>query len=95
MYPPLLPPISSFLRGLCTESDYPYVSGETTHQHLLCLQKNCKVVADSAPRNYTDVQVNSEAALMSAISMQPVRIRRRSSYANLMLSEVKVKLSCR
>ena len=60
--------------GLCTEADYPYVSGETTHQHFLCLQKNCKVVADSTPRNYSDVQVDSEAALMSAVSLQPVSI---------------------
>ena len=60
--------------GLCMEADYPYVSGDTAHQHFLCLQKNCKVVTDATPRNYTDVQVDSEAALMSAVSMQPVSI---------------------
>ena len=60
--------------GLCTEADYPYVSGDTAHQHFLCLQKNCKVVTDATPRNFTDVQVDSEAALMSAVSMQPVSI---------------------
>ena len=46
--------------GLCTEDDYPYVSGNTSHQHLLCLQKTCRLVAAVAPRNYSDVQVHCD-----------------------------------
>ena len=48
-----------FNGGLCVEADYPYVSGSTERQGT-CHQKNCKKVALSTPKSYTDVEVNSE-----------------------------------
>ena len=60
--------------GLCAEADYPYTSGNTSRESVSCMQKKCKKVIDSTPRNFTDVEVGSEAALMSAVSMQPVSI---------------------
>jgi KDEL-tailed cysteine endopeptidase len=60
--------------GLCTEAEYPYTSGNTSRESVTCMQKKCKKIAAVTPRNYTDVLVDSEAALMSAVSMQPVSI---------------------
>lgn len=48
-----------FNGGICTEADYPYVSG-TTERQGTCHQKNCKKVANATPRSYSDVEVNSE-----------------------------------
>lgn len=59
--------------GICTEADYPYVSGSTERQGT-CQQKSCKKVTNATPRSYNDVEINSEAALMSAIAQQPVSI---------------------
>jgi hypothetical protein len=71
--------------GICLESDYPYVSGATSHQDLFCYQKKCHLVAGAAPRNVTDVQPNSEAALMSAVAMQPVAIAIEADQRDFML----------
>jgi KDEL-tailed cysteine endopeptidase len=60
--------------GLCTEADYPYTSGETEHAGIFCNQKKCKKVPEVAPKNFTDVEPNSEPALMSAVAQQPVSI---------------------
>lgn len=60
--------------GLCTEADYPYTSGNTSRESVTCMQKKCKKNPAVTPQNYTDVEVDSEAALMSAVSMQPVSI---------------------
>ncbi len=58
--------------GLCTEADYPYTSG-TTRTGGTC-QDSCSKVAASAPKSHTDVQVNSDSAMMSALAQQPVSI---------------------
>jgi C1A family cysteine protease len=58
--------------GLCTEADYPYTSG-TTKDAGDCstsCSKNTKV----APASYTDVTVNSDAAMMDALNKQPVSV---------------------
>ena len=60
--------------GLCTESDYPYTSG-TTGQNGECMSNhkscdNTKLKVTS----YTDVQKNSDDALMSALVQQPVSV---------------------
>jgi C1A family cysteine protease len=60
--------------GICSESDYPYTSG-TTKENGECLQStlNCdnkNVIVTS----YTDVQKNSDDALMSALVQQPVSV---------------------
>jgi C1A family cysteine protease len=59
--------------GVCTEASYPYTSG-TTGKSGTCKQSSCSKVSTSAPKSYTDVQKNSDSALMSAIVKQPVSV---------------------
>lgn len=59
--------------GVCTEADYPYTSG-TTGTNGSCNQSSCSVVASSAPKSHTDVAVNSDSAMMSALVQQPVSV---------------------
>jgi C1A family cysteine protease len=59
--------------GICSEADYPYVSG-TTMKEGKCQQRSCTKVIGTAPTSFTDVEANSEAALMSAVAQQPVSI---------------------
>lgn len=56
--------------GLCTEQDYPYVSG-TTQQAGSC-QTSCNVVSNSKISKFYDVSANSDNALMTALAQQPV-----------------------
>jgi len=58
--------------GLCDEHDYKYISG-TTKAAGTC-NTACALVEKSAPLSYTDVQTNSDAALMSALAQQPVSV---------------------
>ena len=58
--------------GLCTEEDYPYVSG-TTKDKGEC-QKKCKNVANSDVVDFIDVQPSSDYAMMQALAKQPVSI---------------------
>ncbi len=58
--------------GVCTEADYPYTSG-TTKERGTC-NTSCTKNANVAPKSHTDVQVNSDSAMMSALAMQPVSI---------------------
>ena len=39
-----------------------------------CVDSKCSKVSGSAPKSYTDVQVNSDSALMSALVLQPVSV---------------------
>jgi C1A family cysteine protease len=59
--------------GVCTEEDYPYTSGKTKKAGD-CKQSSCTKVAQVAPKSHTDVQKNSDAAMMSALAQQPVSI---------------------
>lgn len=59
--------------GLCTEASYPYTSG-TTKAAGTCADSKCSKVGDVAPKSYTDVVKNSDSAMMSALSQQPVSI---------------------
>ena len=58
--------------GLCTESDYPYISG-TTKDRGTC-DTSCSVVEKSEIVSYYDVQPSSDEAMMLALSTQPVSI---------------------
>lgn len=58
--------------GLCLESSYPYVSGATKTSGTC--QKTCSLVAGSKVAKYVDVTPNSDSAMMTALSMQPVSI---------------------
>jgi len=58
--------------GICSEADYPYVSG-TTKTAGTC-NTGCTQVKNSAPKSHTDVTKNSDSAMMSALAQQPVSI---------------------
>lgn len=58
--------------GLCTEQEYPYVSG-TTKKSGNC-QKTCNIVKNSDIISYVDVQPKSDEEMMKALSLQPVSI---------------------
>jgi C1A family cysteine protease len=59
--------------GVCTEADYPYVSG-TTQTAGTCNQSSCTPNSNVAPQSFTDVQTNSVSALKSALNLQPVSV---------------------
>jgi len=59
--------------GVCTEAAYPYTSG-TTKTEGTCSQSKCTKNAQVAPKSYTDVQTNSDSAMMSALAQQPVSV---------------------
>ena len=59
--------------GLCTESDYPYFSG-TTKSGDTCNSKSCELVVGSAIVSHTDVNPNSDDAMMSALAKQPISV---------------------
>lgn len=58
--------------GLCTEQNYPYVSGKT--QKAGTCQTNCISVSGSKILKYTDVSANSDNAMMTALTQQPVSV---------------------
>jgi C1A family cysteine protease len=58
--------------GLCSESDYPYVSG-TTKTEGTC-QNSCDVDKNSHITGFIDVLPSSDEAMMSALAKQPVSI---------------------
>jgi C1A family cysteine protease len=58
--------------GLCTEDTYPYTSGKTQTEGKC--QTTCEKVSKSAVSSVTYVQVNSDNAMMTALSKQPVSI---------------------
>lgn len=58
--------------GLCTESDYPYVSGITKTPGTCA--KSCKNVAGSDIYSIVDVDSASDLAMMTALSKQPVSV---------------------
>lgn len=58
--------------GLCTESAYPYVSGET--QTNGPCQKSCSIVSGSDISTTVSVSANSDNAMMTALAQQPVSV---------------------
>lgn len=71
--------------GLCSEEDYPYVSG-TTKTSGTCVQgTSCSLDAKVAPSSYTDVQKSSDSAMMSALAQQPVSIAIQADQAAFQL----------
>lgn len=58
--------------GLCSEDDYPYVSG-TTKSAGSC-QTTCSTIENSKIASYVDVDKSSDDAMMAALSKQPVSI---------------------
>lgn len=58
--------------GLCSETDYPYVSGETKTAGTC--KKTCSIVENSKIASFYDVEPSSDAAMMAAVSQQPISI---------------------
>jgi hypothetical protein len=58
--------------GLCSEFDYPYVSGETKTGGTC--QKKCNVIVNSKVTGFVDVEPSSDVAMKTALSQQPVSI---------------------
>ncbi len=58
--------------GLCTETAYPYVSG-TTLTAGTC-QKSCSLVSGSKVTSSVAVTANSDNAMMTALTKQPVSV---------------------
>ena len=58
--------------GLCTEAEYPYVSG-TTKTAGSC-QTSCELVDDSAVQSFVDVPKSSDQSMMAAVAKQPVSV---------------------
>lgn len=58
--------------GLCSEGKYAYVSGETTVEGKCDL--SCEKIKTVVPDYFTNVEANSDIALMSALVKQPVSV---------------------
>jgi KDEL-tailed cysteine endopeptidase len=59
--------------GVCSSASYPYVSGKTQTEGT-CQMSSCKVVANTDVLKYVDIQINSDSAMMTALTMQPVSV---------------------
>jgi C1A family cysteine protease len=59
--------------GLCSEASYPYTSG-TTGQDGQCLDNTCTKDTKLALTGHTDVQTESDTALMTALASNPVSV---------------------
>ena len=70
--------------GICSLKDYPYVSG-TTKTSGTCADSSCTKDSRTAPKGYVDVQVNSDAAMMSALNLQPVAVAIEADEATFQL----------
>jgi len=58
--------------GLCTETEYPYVSG-TTKTAGTC-QTICALVENSSVQSFVDVPKSSDQSMMAAVAKQPVSV---------------------
>ena len=58
--------------GLCTEEEYPYVSGDTRTPGTC--QDSCDIVDGSQVDSFYDVPSSSDEDMMNALSQQPVSI---------------------
>lgn len=65
--------------GLCTEADYPYVSG--TGSNPSC-KTSCTAQANTAPASWTDVTPNDVDAMTSAVAQQPVSVAIQANQAS-------------
>ena len=58
--------------GLCLEQEYPYVSGITKTEGTC--QKTCSKVSNSIIKSVNYVTVNSDNAMMTALTQQPISV---------------------
>jgi len=59
--------------GLCSEADYPYVSGDTKARGE-CSNDHCSNVQNSNINGFFDVPTSSDDSMMTALTSQPVSI---------------------
>ena len=59
--------------GVCDESSYPYTSG-VSKKSGTCTMKSCSNIDNTDVDNHVDIQVNSDNAMMTALSLQPVSV---------------------
>jgi C1A family cysteine protease len=69
--------------GLCTESAYPYVSGDTKTNGPC--QKTCSIVSGSDISTTVSVSANSDNAMMTALAQQPVSVAIEADQSSLQL----------
>lgn len=70
--------------GLCSEADYPYTSGTTTVDGT-CNESSCTIDKKLDIASHTDVEVNSDDAMMSALAQQPVSIAIQANQADFQM----------
>lgn len=70
--------------GLCSGDDYQYESG-ITKKRGQCDQDKYDIDHKVAPKHYSDVEKNSDLALMSALSQQPVSVAIEANQQSLQL----------
>jgi len=70
--------------GLCYEENYPYTSG-SSQKAGLCAQRTCAKDMKAAPKSIVDIEENSDAALMSALALQPVSVAIDASQSSFQL----------
>ena len=58
--------------GLCSETAYPYVSGDTETSGSC--EKTCSVISTSLIKSHVDVTPSSDSDMMAALSKQPVSV---------------------
>ena len=59
--------------GICSESDYPYVSGITKTSNK-CNNSGCSNVKNTDIINFIDIEISSDSAMMTAITIGPVAV---------------------
>jgi C1A family cysteine protease len=59
--------------GLCSEDDYPYISGQGSSNNNFC-NNTCSNLPGSQIKKYVDVKPSSDEAMMNALAMQPVSV---------------------
>lgn len=68
--------------GLCTESDYPYVSGDGSKYNC---KTTCSKVSGSDINDYVDVFPSDDSSMMKALTQQPVSIAIEADQRNFQL----------
>ena len=58
--------------GLCSENDYPYISGQTKSSGSC--KTSCKNIKNSKITEFVDIIKSSDTEMMSAVAQQPVSI---------------------
>jgi C1A family cysteine protease len=58
--------------GLCTESDYPYVSGSTKKEGTC--SNTCSLVKGSEVKSFVDVEPSNDNAFVTALSKTPLSV---------------------